>query len=108
MDVCPRLEERLDDRAATHRLRLDVLDVVHHSGHESLVARDDPSFHLWGGKPGVVPTYADHRNVDIGENVGGRALQHDRGHQNDDQCGHNKCVRPVQCDTYDPHGLSLR
>ena len=79
------LEEDFDDRAAGDGLRFDVLDVIDDGGHVPLVVRDDVVFHLLRGEAAVVPGNADDRNVDFGKDVGRGALQHERGHQNDDQ-----------------------
>ena len=42
------LEENLDDAAAVHRLRFDVLDVVDRGGERALVHGPDALFHLLG------------------------------------------------------------
>ena len=69
--------------------------------------RDDPVFHLLRGEAGIVPGDADDRNVNVRENVGGRALQHDRSNQQDDQRGHDERIGAVERDSYNPHASGL-
>ena len=82
------LEKDFDYGDAVERLRFDVLDVVDQRGHGPLGVGSDALLHLLGLQSGVVPDQADHRDVDVRENVRGRAQQDYRGKQNDDQ-GHD-------------------
>ena len=49
-------------------------------------------FHLLRLEAGVVPDQADDRNVDVREDVGGRARDDDRGEQHDDERHHDERV----------------
>lgn len=47
-----------------------MLDVVHRSGERALGHADDTVVNFLRNQTVVVPDNADHRNVDVGENVG--------------------------------------
>ena len=44
---------------------------------------DDAIAHVFGDKAVVVPDDADHRDIDVRENVGGRTLDRDNAHGQD-------------------------
>ena len=84
-----------------------MLDIVHDGGDQPLVSGDHALFHLLRGQSDVLPADGHNRNIDIRENIGGCALQDNGRHQQDDEGGHDKGVRPVQRDSNDPHRLVL-
>jgi len=55
---------------------------------------------------GVDPDDADHRNIDLGENVRGHLEQHKRCCEEDQQRHYQKRVRPPQRNFNDPHYLN--
>jgi len=73
-----RLQEDLDDRLAADRRRFDMLDIIDRRGQAALIAGRDPAFHLFGIQAGIGPGNRDHRNIDVREDVGRRAQDHDR------------------------------
>jgi hypothetical protein len=50
-----------------------MLDVVDAGGERALVEGDDAARHIIGRKAGIAKDDADHRNVDVGKDVGRRA-----------------------------------
>ena len=97
LNVRAGLEEDLDQREAGERLRLDVLHIVHQHGHAAFDVGNDALFHFLRLQTVVGPDQRDDGNVDIGENIYRRAQKHDRREQKDDECHHDKGVRPRQC-----------
>ena len=73
VDVYGRLKENLDDSIIWNRLRFDMLDVVDAGRERALVEGDDATRHIIGRKAGIAEDDTDHRNVDVGEDVGRRA-----------------------------------
>src|SRR5262249_19876598 len=104
-DLGPGLEIDADDADAVERLALDVLDVVDRGGQDALVEVDDPGFNLVGRHAGVLPDHADDRDVDLGEDVRGHAVNGHRAEDGYQQGRHDKRVRPPQCQSYDPHSF---
>src|SRR6266853_165982 len=107
MNVCPLLAEHLDNGPAAYSLRLCVFDVVHPRSQEALVRRNDAVFHKLRGQPSVVPTNTHYRDIDVGKNVSGSALQDDRRHQHNHQRGYDERVRPRERNPDDPHASTL-
>ncbi len=71
-DIDVLLKEDLDDAVAVERLRLDVLDVADLGGQCALVIVDHAAGHVVRQQPVIGPDDADHRNVDVGKDVGRR------------------------------------
>ena len=78
LDFCRGLEEDFDDGNPVQRLRLNVLDIVNRRGKRALRLADDPIAHLLRVQPTVIPDDADDGNINVGENVSGRAVDDDR------------------------------
>jgi hypothetical protein len=69
------LEINLHHPNAHQRLRFNVVDIVDRGGQRALSQGDDAVGHIHRGEALILPNDADHRNIDVGENV-------DRGIQN--------------------------
>src|SRR5262249_3398807 len=69
-DFSIRLKKNLYHRHAIQRLRLDVLNVIDQRGEGALGLEDDAARHVRSIEAGVVPDYADYRNINVGKNVG--------------------------------------
>ena len=69
VDLRMRLKVDSNDGDAVVGLRLDVLDVVDRGGHAALEGRDDTLFHLVGRDAVVGPDDADHRDIDVREDI---------------------------------------
>ena len=82
--VSAGLKEYLDNGAPVDGLRLDMLDIVHRDGERALVDRGDAFLHLLGVQPGIIERRGDHRDIDIGKDIGGGAKNNDGG-QNQNQ-----------------------
>ena len=107
LNVGLRLEEDLDNADALHRLRLDVLDVVHRHGHAALGIGDDATCHVGRREAVEVPNHANDRDVDVGEDID-RGAQDNQGHQeNDDQRHYNKGIRTPKRKGNNPHLLGF-
>ena len=98
-----RLQVHLDDGLPVDGGGLDALDVVHRGREHALVRGRDPPFQLLGVQPGVLPGHRDDRDVDRGEDVGGRARDDDRTGDQDQEREDDEGVRPIQRDPDDPH-----
>ncbi|MCY1168956.1 hypothetical protein D9M73_89690 [compost metagenome] len=92
LDIDAWLEEHLDDADAGQRGRLDVLDVTHYRGQAALGLARHALAHLLGRQAVVVPDHADHRDVDLGENVRRHVLQNEWRSQHDQHRHHDKRV----------------
>ena len=68
------LEINLHHRNAHQGLRLNMVDIVDRGGQRAFGQGDDAAGHIHGRKALVLPDDADHRNIDVGENVG-RGIQ---------------------------------
>ena len=68
-------------------MAFDMLHVIHGGGEEALIGRQHAGADLVGRQAGIVEGDADHRNADIGENVGGGADRRQRPEDQDHQ-GH--------------------
>ena len=98
------LEENLDHAVARQRLRLDVLDVGDLGGQVAFVEVDDAAGHIVGQQAVVSPDYADHRNVDVGKDVGGSKQRGADAEKCNYDGKHDECVRTSKRGEYDPHG----
>src|SRR5262249_10486808 len=105
LDLGPRLEVDADHADAEQRLTLDMLDVVDSGGEHALVDEHDARFNLVGGHAGVVPDHGDDRNVELGEDVGGGAVDADAADHGDEQRHHDERVSASQRQLNDPHDL---
>ena len=91
-DVDVLLKEDLDHAVAGERLRFDVLDVADLGGQVALVEVDHAAGHVVRQQPVIGPHDADHRNVDVGKDVGRReqrgadAEQRDHHREHDEAC----------------------
>ena len=106
IDAGLRLKENLDHGDAGKRLRLDVLDVVDGGRHGALVPGHDAVGHFRGGEAAVIPDRADDGDVDGRKDVGRRALDDDRRHEEDHDRQHDERVGAAQRESDDPHGAS--
>ena len=102
-DIDVLLEENLDHAVAVQRLRFDVLDVADLRSQCPLVVVDDAAGHVVGQQPVIGPDDADHRNVDVREDIGGRAQRRQPAKDRDEEGEHHKGVGPPQGDLNDPH-----
>ncbi len=64
------LEINLHHGNADQRLRLNVVDIVDRGGQRAFGQGDDAVGHIHGRQALILPDDADHRNIDVGENVG--------------------------------------
>ena len=78
------------------RLGFYVLDIVDESGEVALCDADDPVSHLFRHKAVVVPDNAHNGDVDIRENICGRALNRDDSRCQDQNGQHYERVGPAQ------------
>ena len=99
----PGVKEYFGDAAALHRLRFDVIDVGHRGGEKTLILRRDSRLHVLGAQAAIIPQHRDDRNVYVRKDVGGRAKNHQRADQENEQRQYDKRIRPVECDLNDPH-----
>ena len=90
------MQEELDYGDAVIGGRLDVLDVVDQRGRCLLKWGSEPPFHFFRIEAGVLPGDRNHGDIDVGEDVGRRAQDDDRAHDEDEQGQDNKGVRPIQ------------
>ena len=89
------MKEDFDDADAVERLRFDVFDVIDGGGKHTFVLIDDAVAHVLGRKTGVVPKNADDGNVNVREDVGGRA-QNRNGPKNEQKNGSDdERIRPA-------------
>ena len=97
------LKEDFDDAIAVERLRLDVLDVADLRGQVAFVEVDDAAGHVVGQQPVIGPDDADHRNIDVGKDVGRRAQRRQRAENRNEKGEDDEGIRPPQRDLNDPH-----
>ncbi len=91
-DVDVGLEEDLDDAEAVVGIGLDVLDVVDGGRQRALERRDDAAGHLIRRQPGILPDDADHRNADVGKDIGRRPQRRQRADDQDQQRQHDERI----------------
>src|SRR5579871_1195616 len=97
------MEKYFGDAAAFDRLRFDVFDIGDGGGEEAFVLRSDALFHVLCAQANVIPKNRDNRNVDVRENVDGRADDYQRADQQNQQRQYDESVGPVEGDLNDPH-----
>src|SRR5580698_7537065 len=98
------MKKDLHHRDPVERLRLDMLDVVHVRGECAFVVRRDAIGHVLGGKAVKRPDDADHRDVDVREDVGRRAHDGERPEDEQEDRENDEGIRPPQGESDDPHG----
>jgi len=79
------LKKDFDYGLAVYGGGFDVLDVIDGGGEDALVDGGDTAFEFFGVEAGILPGYGDDRNIDVGEDVRGRAHEHDGAQQEDEQ-----------------------
>jgi hypothetical protein len=67
---------------------------INQRGKGALRGGSDAIRHIFGRKTLIVPDDADHRNVDLREDVRGSAQNYDRREEQDQECHHDKGVGP--------------
>jgi len=97
-DVDAGLEEDLDDADAGVGVGLDVLDVVDRRRQDALERRRDAPGHLVRRQARVAPGHRDHRDADLGEDVGRRAQRGQRADDQQQQRHHDEGERAAQGD----------
>ena len=95
LNIGVRLEINFDDGNPVERLRFGVLNVVDQRGDSAFNVAGNALFHFLRLKSGEGPDKTDHGNIDVGENICGRAHQDKRRQQYDDQGHHDKRIRPL-------------
>ncbi len=96
LNVRTRLQEHFDDSNSIQGLRFDVLDVVDGSGQRSLGDANDAIAHVFRYEAVVIPDDADNGNVDVREDVGGRANNRKPTHYDDEYRQHDERIRSPQ------------
>ena len=73
-----RLQKDLDDCLSINGCRLDVLNVAHRCCEETLEYRRNSALHLFGVQSRVSESHCNHWDVNVGEDIGWSAENHDR------------------------------
>ncbi len=103
-DVGARLQIDLLDADALIGGRFDARNIVDQGSHVALMQRQDAVLDVLGRHAVIGPDDADHRDVDLGENVDRHAERGPDPEQTDqDQAGHHRIGAP-QDETYQRHG----
>ena len=97
-DIDIGLKEDFDDTDAVVRVGDDVFDVINGRRQRPLERRDDASGHLVRRQPGILPDHTDHRDANVGKNVGGRPQRGERSDDQQKQRQYDKRIRPAQRD----------
>ena len=92
-DVGAGVKEDLDDAHARHGLAFDVIDISDNCGKLTFVIIDHPASHFVGRQTTIGPNHCDHRDVDIGENIGRRLHHRHAAKYHDQDCQHDERVR---------------
>ena len=100
-----RLEEIFDHRRAVDRLRFGVLDVVDHGLRGALREQHDAVGHFLRQQARIAPDDRRNGNLDVGEDVGGRAQDGEHAEEHDQRRQHRKRVGPLQRYSDNPHTL---
>ena len=90
-----RLIGDIGDRDPDERLRFDVFDVVNGGGQHPLVLKYDAVRHFLRREAGVVPKNADDRDINVRENIGGRAQDRHRTENKQKNGCDDECIRPA-------------
>ena len=102
-DVDILLKEDFDDAVAVERLRFDVLDIADLRRQCALVVVDDAAGHVVRQQAVIGPNDADHRDVDVGKDVGRRLHGGADAEQRDDDREHDEGVGTSERGKNDPH-----
>ncbi|OIQ97052.1 hypothetical protein GALL_209950 [mine drainage metagenome] len=97
-----RLEENLDDAEAHQGLRFDMVDIVDGRAQCPLVVVNDTAGHVFRRKACICPDCADHRDLDVGEDIRRRFQCRQRADKQDQQSQHDKRVGAAQCNSDKP------
>ena len=89
------MEKDLHDRNAAQRLRFDVLDIINGGGKNSLVVKNNSVRHVLRGQSRVVPDDADNWDINVWEDVCGRAQNGDRAQYEQQNRHHNEGIWPA-------------
>ena len=73
-----------------------MLDVVDRRRQAALKGHQDAARHLLGRQPGVLPGNRDHRDPDLGEDVGRHAQGSQRANDQHQQSHHHEGIGPLQ------------
>ncbi len=74
-----------------------MLDIVDNGREVALCDADDAVSHLFRHQTVVVPDDTHDWDIDIREDIGGRALNRHDAHSEDQNGHHHKGVGPAQC-----------
>ena len=85
-----------------------MLDIVDVGGQRAFVVRGDAVGHVLGGKAVIRPDDADHRDVDVREDIGRRAEYRERADDEDQHRENHECVGAAQRELDDPHDGFLK
>ncbi len=97
------LEKNFDDGLAADGGGFDVFDVVDGGGKDALVDGGDAAFHFFGVEAGVLPGDSDDGDINVGEDVRGRARDDDGAQKENEQSENDEGVRAIESDANDPH-----
>ena len=89
-----RLEKYLDDGDPIQRLGLDVFNVIYERRQRTFRHRCDPVAHILRRESRIVPDDADDRDIDLGEDIGGRPQNDNRPQNQNQQSQYGEGVRP--------------
>lgn len=104
VEVYVLLEVDLLHRQARQGLGFDVADAVHVGADGVLAVGRDPLLHLRRAEAGVAPDHRDHRNADLGEDVGSHRIGRDAAEEGDQRCHDVERVGKAQREPDDTHG----
>ena len=102
------LQEDFDHSLAVYGCGFDVFNVVDGGGQNAFVDAGQPAFHFLRVEARVLPGDGDHRNIDVREDVGRRAQDHDRANNENKQRQHDEGVGAIECDLNNPHAGTSR
>ena len=107
-DVDLRLEENFHHAVIGHRLRLDMLDVVHFGQRGALIIIDDAARHVVRRQAVVCQDHRNDRDANCRKNIDRRAdPRHDA--ENDDEHRHNdERIRPLERDADESEHYTLQ
>ena len=100
-----RLKEDLDHRYAVQRLRLDMLDVVDQRSERSFGLENDAVRHVLRIESLIIPDDAHDRNIDVGQDIGGRVEDDERTQNQQQQSDNHECVGPSKGESDNPHSF---
>src|SRR5271166_505105 len=101
------MKENANDRDAVVGLRFNVLDVIDRGRQRSLTNGDDALFHLLRRNSHIAPHQADHRYVNVRENVRRHDEDRDAAKNRDQYRHNNEGVGPAKGKPDNPHTLKL-